>query len=105
MGFWDSIIGKEKTTGVPGAGKPQSINPFKVSLSFLPLRLSAHSSNSINIVVKVKNISSEPQLVSKLQEKELLIVEPKGKKRIVKLTEKGVKIANAITELMSNCSD
>ena len=45
------------------------------------------------------------KLVTKLQDNELVTVEPRGKKRIVKLTEKGVKVANAISELMSNCED
>lgn len=41
------------------------------------------------------------KLISNLQEKGLVSVEPKGKKRIVKLTEKGMGVANAIHELMN----
>lgn len=61
MGFWDSIIGEKEAT-VP-SGRPAA-NPFAVSLSFLPLRLSANSSNSINIIAKIKNVSPDNQLVS-----------------------------------------
>jgi predicted transcriptional regulator len=45
------------------------------------------------------------RLVSKLEEEGILTVESKGKMRIVKLTEKGMKIANAIDELMSSFED
>jgi len=41
------------------------------------------------------------KLVSKLEKAGLLMTEPKGKKKIVKLTEKGLVIANAIGELNS----
>ena len=62
MGIMDALLGEEKSE--PVSGKPASGNPFTVSLKFHPLRLNANSSNSINIDVKVKNISSSPQLVS-----------------------------------------
>jgi len=61
MGFWDSIIGEKEATAPSGKA---SANPFAVSLSFLPLRLSANSSNSINIIAKIKNVSPDTQLVS-----------------------------------------
>jgi predicted transcriptional regulator len=38
-------------------------------------------------------------LMSELQKKGVVLIEPKGKRRIVKLTEKGMKIANIINEL------
>jgi len=38
-------------------------------------------------------------LVSKLAASGFVVVEPKGKKKLVKLTEKGVAVANIITEL------
>lgn len=38
-------------------------------------------------------------LVSRLQKEGFVTVEAKGKKRLVKLTEKGMKVANAIDEL------
>jgi predicted transcriptional regulator len=39
-------------------------------------------------------------LVSKLEAGGLVLVESKGKKRVVKLTEKGLAVANIIHELM-----
>lgn len=39
------------------------------------------------------------KLVSSLQKEGLVTIEAKGKKRIVRLTEKGMKVANAIDEL------
>ncbi len=41
------------------------------------------------------------KLVSRMQKEGLVTIEAKGKKRLVKLTEKGMKVANAITELMN----
>ena len=38
-------------------------------------------------------------LIRKLEKAGFLTIEPKGKKRIVKLTEKGIKVANTINEL------
>jgi len=63
MGFWDSVLGSDKDV----QGKPQedrSTNPFNVSVSFAPLRLSAKTRSSVDLVVKVKNTSSSPRLVS-----------------------------------------
>jgi uncharacterized membrane protein len=62
MGFWDSVMGNEKSQAQPEADKPS--NTFNVSVSFSPLRLSANSKSSVDLVVKVKNVSSAPQLVS-----------------------------------------
>ncbi len=42
------------------------------------------------------------KLVYKMQNEGLVTVEVKGKKRIVKLTEKGTKIANLVHELMND---
>ena len=39
------------------------------------------------------------RLVTSLQKEGLVAIEPKGKKKIVRLTEKGMKVANAIHEL------
>ena len=61
MGFWDSLLGEEETG--QKTGKPTA-NPFAVSLKLHPLRLSAHKKNSINLNVKVKNISPDNHLVS-----------------------------------------
>jgi predicted transcriptional regulator len=41
------------------------------------------------------------KLVARLQKSGLVSVEAKGKKRIVKLTEKGATVANAIHDLMT----
>jgi predicted transcriptional regulator len=41
------------------------------------------------------------KLVSRLEKDGYLQVEPKGKKRMVKLTEKGLLVANAIADLNS----
>lgn len=63
MGFWDSVLGSDKKTEEKPQGKATS-NPFTVSLSFSPLRLSANARSSVNLMVKIKNISNSPQLVS-----------------------------------------
>lgn len=64
MGFWDSIIGEEKTSDRPVAEDKKSLNPFNVSLKFLPLRLSANKRNSVDLLVKVTNMSPEDHLLS-----------------------------------------
>lgn len=63
MGFWDSLLGEEKKIEKTTGGKG-SMNPFQVALSFSPLRLSANRRNSVHLVVKIKNVSSDTQLVS-----------------------------------------
>jgi uncharacterized membrane protein len=60
MGLWDSIVGKDDVAP-PSKG---SSNPFNVSIAFAPLRLSARAKSSVDLVVKVKNISSSPHMVS-----------------------------------------
>ena len=62
MGFWDSIMGNDKASDAPADDR--SGNPFSVSVNFSPLRLSANNRSSVNLLVKVKNVSSSPQLVS-----------------------------------------
>ena len=59
-------MGEEKggAKATVAAGESRSTNPFNVSLSLSPLRLSANARNSVNLLVKVKNISDDPQLVS-----------------------------------------
>lgn len=64
MGFLDDIIGNEKEVAPSTEGIGRSANPLEVSMSFTPLRLSANRANSIDLVVKVRNISNENQLVS-----------------------------------------
>lgn len=61
MGFWDAITGGEKSEE---SLEKKSINPFSVSLSFVPLRLSANQRSSVDLIVKVKNISPETHLLS-----------------------------------------
>ncbi len=39
-------------------------SPFKISLSFLPLRLTANKKNSVNLVVRVKNLTNKEKMVS-----------------------------------------
>mgnify|MGYP001350126878 CR=1 FL=1 len=43
------------------------------------------------------------RILSKLNEKGFVTIETSGKKRLVRLTEKGKKVANAIDELMKSC--
>jgi uncharacterized membrane protein len=63
MGFWDSVLGTDKASeGQAADAKPG--NPFNVAVAFAPLRLSAKARSSVNLVVKVKNVSASPQLVS-----------------------------------------
>lgn len=64
MGFWDSLIGTDKTMQEQPEAADKTANPFNVSVSFAPLRLSAKARSSVNLVVKVKNVSGSPQLVS-----------------------------------------
>ncbi len=63
MGFWDSVLGSDKEAQEKPQGDRQS-NPFNVSVSFAPLRLSAKARSSVDLVVKVKNVSQSPALVS-----------------------------------------
>jgi uncharacterized membrane protein len=62
MGLLDSILGKDDSSSAPS--QKASSNPFSVSVAFAPLRLSARAKSSVNLVVKIKNISQSPQLVS-----------------------------------------
>ncbi len=62
MGFWDSIMGSDKKSEQQSSEK--SSNPFSVSVNFSPLRLSANNRSSVNLLVKVKNVSKSAQLVS-----------------------------------------
>lgn len=62
MGFLDSILGEEKEQ--KAAGDSKYTNPFNVSVGFSPLRLSAKRSSCVSLMVKVKNVSPDTQLVS-----------------------------------------
>ncbi len=93
MGFLDSLLGeednrelksfakKEKPSEIPQSSKGLPPVPLSVSSSFFPLRLSAMKSNSVNLIVKVKNIANESQLVSVdafVQKKGMLGFDPTG---------------------------
>jgi predicted transcriptional regulator len=60
-----------------------------------PWHLSKLAKNSDTTYVYVT------KLVSRMQKEGLVTIESKGKKRLVKLTEKGMKVANVIAELMN----
>ncbi len=68
MGFLDSLLGDEKKSAASVQAKEfnsdKSTNPFAVSMGFSPLRLSAKSQSTVNLLVKVKNVSNSSQLVS-----------------------------------------
>ena len=63
MGLLDSIFGGDEKPAESGASDKSS-NPFSVNLSFSQLRMSANKRNSVNLMVKVKNVSGATQLVS-----------------------------------------
>ena len=60
MGFLVSIMKGNDMEDVKSA----SGIPFKVSVSFLPLRLAAMKDNKVSLTVRVTNISGQDQLVS-----------------------------------------
>jgi uncharacterized membrane protein len=62
MGLLDSILGEQKVQ--KAAGESKYTNPFSVTVGFSPLRLSAKRSSTVSLLVKVRNISPDPQLVS-----------------------------------------
>ncbi len=67
MGAFDWLLGKKKEEGKSGkeiTGGRILAKPFKINLSFTPLRLSANSKNSVNLLIKIKNLTKDPQLVS-----------------------------------------
>lgn len=64
MGFLDSILGESTKTAQDQGETKVLAKPFKIATSFTPLRLSANKKNSVNLIVKVTNLSNDPQLVS-----------------------------------------
>ena len=62
MGFWISIRGGEKSD--EELSDKKSLNPFAVSLSFAPMRLSANRRHAVDLLVKVRNVSPETHLLS-----------------------------------------
>ncbi|MEM2908948.1 MAG: hypothetical protein QW590_02245 [Candidatus Bilamarchaeaceae archaeon] len=64
MGLLDWLIGEGKKEEESKVSGKILAKPFNISLSFTPLRLEANRSNSISLNINVKNLTSEPQLVS-----------------------------------------
>ena len=66
MGMFDWLKGeKEKEQGKKEiTGGKILAKPFKIALSFTPLRLNSKTKNSVNLVAKVTNLTKDPQLVS-----------------------------------------
>jgi len=65
MGFLDSLVGEEgKGPEKDVPKKSGSQIPFRLSSSFIPLRLTAQKANSVNVVLKLRNITDDKQLVS-----------------------------------------
>ena len=70
MGFLENLLGEENER--PKNEQAQNVFvekkvpkiPFRISTSFLPVRLSAMKQNSVNLQIKLKNITSDSQLVS-----------------------------------------
>ena len=61
MGLLDWLKGKEESKKLPEKIEKK---PFKISLSFTPLRLSAKTKNSVNLMVRITNLTNDTQLVS-----------------------------------------
>jgi len=64
MGFLDSLLGKSDGGSQAPGPERGSTSPFKTTLSFSSLRLSANKRNSVNLIVRVTNVSGARQLVS-----------------------------------------
>ncbi len=60
MGFLKSLFGNQQEVQQTG----NSLTPFKASLRFAPLRLSARKNMAVDLVVDLQNISGEKQMVS-----------------------------------------
>ncbi len=65
MGLFDWLTGEKEAEGKKEVtGGRILAKPFRISLSFTPLRLSSKAKNSVNLVVKLTNLTKNPQLVS-----------------------------------------
>ncbi len=62
MSFLDSLMKNTDERQDDFGGSPS--NPFKVAMSFSPLRLAAMKDNKVNLVIRITNISGDSQLVS-----------------------------------------
>ncbi len=65
MGMFDWLSGEKKEESAKEiTGGKILAKPFQINLSFTPLRLSAKAKNSVNLVIRIKNLTKDPQLVS-----------------------------------------
>jgi len=65
MGFIDWLSGGEKGKEEAKAVQGKILaKPFRISMSFTPLRLSSRKSNSVNLNITLTNVTKDPQLVS-----------------------------------------
>jgi len=65
MGMFDWLGGEKKEdTEKPVTGGKILAKPFRINLSFTPLRLNSKSKNSVNLVVKLTNLTKDVQLAS-----------------------------------------
>ena len=64
MGLFDWLKEDKKEEKKEIRGGKILAKPFRISLSFTPLRLNSKAKNSVNLVVKLTNLTSDPQLVS-----------------------------------------
>jgi hypothetical protein len=64
MGFWDSLLGTEEERAEKREETKVLAKPFKINTTFHPLRLGANKRNSVSLIVKITNVSKDPQLVS-----------------------------------------
>ncbi len=68
MGIFDSLMGKSKTDAAPNAPIPAvgatHGAPFTLSVAFRPLRLSARSDGSVDLLATIHNVSGMPTMCS-----------------------------------------
>ncbi|MBI5046140.1 hypothetical protein HZC07_00200 [Candidatus Micrarchaeota archaeon] len=76
MGFLETLMRRNENKE---SAENTSNSPFRMNLSFSPLRLSAMKDNKVNMIIKITNLTKEPQLVSldaNLQNRMLIGFEP-----------------------------
>jgi hypothetical protein len=59
MGILDNLFGSAPQMGAAPKG-----SPFSLSTSFRPMRLAGRSSNSVDLLLNLQNVSSTPQVCS-----------------------------------------
>lgn len=62
MGFLDSFLGEDE--GEKSYSAPKDSTAFRISMNFVPLRLSAMKSNKVDLLVRVTNISDDEHMLS-----------------------------------------